>query len=137
MIAPENLEVANKYLELNSIPDVASALNMPKTAISEILEKPEVKRYIDAVYLDTGYRNRNKLAELLDTIIDAKLEECQETEMYTDKDIVDLLNIAHKMRMDELKLLGSSIKTQNNIQINDSSFGGGNYGELMKKLLKE
>jgi len=137
MIAPENLEVANKYLELNSIPDVANALNMPKTAISEILEKPEVKRYIDAVYLDTGYRNRNKLAELLDTIINAKLEECQETEMYTDKDIVDLLNIAHKMRMDELKLLGSSVKTQNNIQINDSSFGGGNYGELMKKLLKE
>ena len=53
--------------------------------------------------------------------------------------------MAHKMRMDELKAQAemekakaSQIKTQNNVQINaEVPFGQGNYGELMKKLLKE
>jgi hypothetical protein len=51
--------------------------------------------------------------------------------------------MAHKIRMDEMKAQAemekakaSSIKTQNNVQINAEGFGQGNYGELMKKLLK-
>ena len=36
------------------------------------------------------------------------------------------------------KAKASSIKTQNNIQVNaEVPFGQGNYGELMKKLLKD
>jgi hypothetical protein len=53
--------------------------------------------------------------------------------------------MAHKIRMDELKAQTdeakaeqTNIKNQTNVQINDNStFGEGNYGELMKKLLKE
>ena len=65
--------------------------------------------------------------------------------MYSNKDLADLIQMAHKMRMDELKAQAemekakaSQIKTQNNVQINaEVPFGQGNYGELMKKLLKE
>ena len=97
------------------------------------------------MFLDTGYRNRFKLGQALDTLIEKKLEEAEESEIYSNKDLADLYALAHKMRMDEMKAQtelekakASQIKTQNNVQINaEVPFGQGNYGELMKKLLKE
>ena len=96
------------------------------------------------MYLDTGYRNRFKLATALDDIIERKLEEAEESQIYTNKDLADLLQMAHKMRMDEIKAMAelekaksSSIKNQTNVQINsEMPFGQGNYGKLMEKLLK-
>ena len=144
-ISPEGLEIANAYLELGSIPAVCSKLSIDEAKASEYLQKREVKAYVDQVYLDTGYRNRFKLADVLDTLIDAKLEEAEESEVYTSKDLADLVGMAHKIRMDELKAQtelekakAQTIKTQVNIQDNSQvPFGQGNYGELMKKLLKD
>ena len=144
-ISPEGLEIANAYLELGSIPAVCSKLSIDEAKASEYLQKREVKAYVDQVYLDTGYRNRFKLAEVLDTLIDAKMEEAEESEVYTSKDLADLVGMAHKIRMDELKAQtelekakAQTIKTQVNIQDNSQvPFGQGNYGELMKKLLKD
>jgi hypothetical protein len=144
-ISPEGLEIANAYLELGSIPAVCSRLSIDEAKASEYLQKREVKAYVDQVYLDTGYRNRFKLADVLDTMIDAKLEEAEESEVYTSKDLADLVGMAHKIRMDELKAQtelekakAQTIKTQVNIQDNSQvPFGQGNYGELMKKLLKD
>ena len=62
-----------------------------------------MKNYIDTVFLDTGYRNRFKIASTLDNIIEQKLEEAEESQIYTSKDLADLLQMAHKMRMDEIK----------------------------------
>ena len=144
-ISPEGLEVANAYLELGNIQAVCVRLKLDEGECSEILAKREVKGYIDQVYLDTGYRNRFKLAEALDDLIDKKMEEAEESEIYSNKDLADLLQMAHKMRMDEIKAQAelekakaSNIKSQTNVQINgEVPFGQGNYGELMKKLLKE
>ena len=145
-ISPEGLEIANAYLELGSIPAVCSRLQIDEAKASEYLAKREVQAYVDQVYLDTGYRNRFKLAETLDTLIDKKMEEAEESEVYTSKDLADLVGMAHKIRMDELKAQtelekarASTIKTQNNVQINSGEmpFGQGNYGELMKKLLND
>jgi hypothetical protein len=144
-ISPEGLEIANAYLELGSIPAVCSRLSINEAKASEYLQKREVKAYVDQVYLDTGYRNRFKLAEVLDTLIDAKMEEAEESQVYTSKDLADLVGMAHKIRMDELKAQtelekakAQTIKTQVNIQDNSQvPFGQGNYGELMKKLLKD
>ena len=143
-ISPESIEIANAYLEKGDINAVSTELKVPRDVVSDYLNKREVKKYIDSVYLDAGYRNRFKLAEVMDTLIDKKLEEAEETEMYSNKDLADLLQMAHKMRMDELKAQGelekanaSSIKTQNNVLINSEvPFGQCNYGALMEKLLK-
>ena len=145
-ISPEGLEIANAYLELGNIPAVCARLSIDEAKASEFLAKREVKAYVDQVYLDTGYRNRFKLAEVLDTLIDAKLEEAEESEIYTNKDLADLVQMAHKIRVDELKAQtelekakAANIKNQTNIQVNNQEmpFGQGNHGELMKKLLKE
>ena len=144
-ISPEGLEVANAYLELGNIQAVCIRLKLDEGECSEILAKREVKGYIDQVYLDTGYRNRFKLATALDDLIDRKMEEAEESEIYSNKDLADLLQMAHKMRMDEIKAQAElekaksqNVKNQINIQNNgEVPFGQGNYGELMKKLLKE
>ena len=144
-ISPEGLEVANAYLELGNIQAVCVRLKLDEGECSEILAKREVKGYIDQVYLDTGYRNRFKLAAALDDLIDRKMEEAEESEIYSNKDLADLLQMAHKMRMDEIKAQAElekaksqNVKNQINIQNNgEVPFGQGNYGELMKKLLKD
>ena len=144
-MSPEGLEIANSYLEHGSIPAVASKLRVSQNEVSEVLNKREIKQYIDTVFLDTGYRNRFKLSETLDMLIEKKLEESEETQIYTNKDMADLIQIAHKMRMDEIKAQtemekakAMTVKTQVNIQDNSGSpFGQGNYGELIKKLMKD
>lgn len=78
-------------------------------------------------------------------LIEKKLEESEETEIYTNKDMADLLQMAHKMRIDEIKAQtdlekakSQTVKTQVNIQDNSGTpFGQGNYGQLIKKLMKE
>ena len=137
-ISPEGLELANEYLKCGSIETTARSLSISTDQAIDVLNKTEVKRYIDAVYLDMGYRNRNNIAKVMDEIIESKLEEARDSEMFSSKDLVDIMQIAHKMRMDEIKAENAkpSIQNQTNVQINENQpFGQGNYGELMKKLL--
>lgn len=139
-ISPEGVEIANSYLTFGNIKAVSQDLNVSEQKVAEILNTREVKKYIDTVYLDTGYRNRNNIASLLDEMIASKVVEAQESQMFTSKDLFDLLQFAHKMRMDELKhqkeTNTQTIRNQTNVQINDGNpFGAGNYGALMEKLL--
>jgi hypothetical protein len=133
-IAPENLEVANAYLSTGSAIVAANTLGITPDRVHEILEKSEVKDYVNSVYLDQGYRNRFRLAELLDEIIENKILEAREAGVYSSKDLVDIISLAHKMSQDASKESRTTIKQQNNVQIN-SPFGEGNYGKLMEKLL--
>lgn len=141
-ISPEGLEVANCYLQFGNIRAVCDFLHVPENKVVETLNMREVKKYIDTVYLDMGYRNKNNIASVLDEIIESKLEEAKESGVYSSKDLADLLQMAHKMRMDEIKAQtelekasSSAIKNQTNVQINEASpFGQGNLGKLVEKL---
>lgn len=141
VISPEGLEVATAYLQFGNIRAVVECLGVPESTVTELLNKREVKQYIDTVYLDTGYRNRNNIAALMDEVIATKLEEARESGVYSSKDLMDILSLAHKMRMDEIKAMQElekvTIKNQTNVQINNEAvpFGQGNYGKLMEKLL--
>ena len=144
-ISPEGLEVANSYLQFGNIRGVCDHLQVAESKVVDILNKREVKKYIDTVYLDMGYRNKNNIGTVLDEMIASKLEEAQETGVYSSKDLADLLQMAHKMRMDEIKAQAelqkaeaSNVRSQTNIQVNEGvPFGQGNYGKLMEKLLKD
>ena len=144
-ISPEGLEVANSYLTFGNIRAVVEQLGVQENKVVELLNKREVKKYIDTVYLDMGYRNKNNIAGLLDEMIESKLEEAKESGVYSNKALADLLQMAHKMRMDEIKAQAdlqkaeaTNVKSQTNVQINEGlPFGQGNYGKLMDKLLKD
>lgn len=131
-LAPEGFDIANAYLEYGSVEEVARQLQLPQHEVAATLTRRDVKDYLDGIYLDAGYRNRNKLGELLDTMIQAKVDEALETQVYTTKDLFDLISLAHKMRMDELKLTQAQPIGTN---VNIANFGEGNYGKLMEKLL--
>ena len=140
-ISPEGLDIANSYLQFGNIRAVADYLQVPECNVVEVLNKREVKKYIDTIYLDMGYRNKNNIASLLDEMIASKLEEAQESGVYSSKDLADLLLMAHRMRMDEIKAQAelekaTTVRNQTNVQINEGiPFGQGNYGKLMEKLL--
>lgn len=142
-ISPELITVADTYLKCNSVDDTSISLGIPRDRVVQILNKREVKQYIDTIFMDYGYRNKFKIASALDKIIERKMEELDEAEIGSSKDIAELLQMAHKMRMDELaaeaKVLEArakhdSIKQQVNVQINEG-LPQGNYGELIAKLL--
>ena len=142
-ISPEGMEIANSYLQFGNIRAVCEYLQVEEDKVVTLLNKREVKKYIDTVYLDLGYRNRNNIGSVLDEMNASKLEEAKESGVYSSKDLADLLQMAHKMRMDEIKAhtdlekaQAGNIRTQNNLQINSEvPFGQGNYGKLMEKLL--
>lgn len=137
-VTPEGLNVAEAYLQCNDIALVAQELNLTTFQVTDILQTREVKQYVDTMYLQAGYRNRTKIAEALDTIIDLKMAELEESEMGSNKDIADLLMMAHKLRMEEIaamtKANASVINKQTNVQIITDQ-GGVNYQSLLTKIL--
>ena len=87
-ISPEGLEIANTYLKTTSVSETALSLGVPEDEVSRYLNQREVKKYVDTVFLDVGYRNRFKLAATLDEIIEKKLEELDEADMTSNKDAI-------------------------------------------------
>lgn len=131
-ISPEQFDVANAYLEYGTVEDTAEQLQLPRHEVVKIIQTPEIKRYLDGVYLDMGYRNRDKLAKVMDKILDQKLEDAAESGVYTSKDILEIIALIHKMRMDEIKANKENIPGTA-VQINNQ-YGDSSYGRLMEKL---
>ena len=72
-ISPEGLEVANFYLQFGNIRAVVEHLGVAENKVVDLLNKREVKKYIDTVYLDMGYRNKNNIASVLDEMIQFRI----------------------------------------------------------------
>lgn len=139
-ISPEGAKVANTYLSNGcSIFLTSRQLEMPTHEISVMLDQPLIRRYVNGVLKEAGITHMQKLAERMDALIEKKWEELEEAEMGSNKDIADLIALAHKMRQDMVKFLQEDTKlsgpvTQKNTQVN--IYGEGAYGDLMKKLVE-
>jgi hypothetical protein len=81
---------------------------------------------------------------IMDTIIEKKLQEMEEADIGSSKDITEILALSHKMAMDildkQIKLAtiqerNQPIKNQTNVQINSGSGNGVNYDNLLSKLM--
>ena len=136
-IQPEQLEVADKYIACGgSIATTAEELGMTRAEVSTVLSQRPVKKYVDTMFLDAGHMNRFKLAETLEKIITKKLDELEEAEIGSSKDIADLLDLAIKFYNTLAKLEAvrekKDIHNQTNVQVND--YGKGNYGKLVEVL---
>jgi hypothetical protein len=134
-IGPEQFDVANAFLEYGTVQDTAEQLQIPQHEVVRVISTSEVKRYLDGVYLDKGYRNRDRIGKVLDQMIDSKLAEAEESGVYTSKDLADLIMMQHKMRMDEIKAAkeaGPGVA----VQVNNNYSGGERYNSLMRDLLE-
>jgi Asp-tRNA(Asn)/Glu-tRNA(Gln) amidotransferase C subunit len=140
-ISPEGAEIANTYLaNACSIKATSEILNIPTHTVSAALHDPMVQNYVNGVLRENGHRHMEHILNKLDDVIEMKWEELEEAEIGSNKDIADLLQMAHKMRMDMSRLLQADVKnnapaSQKNTQVN--VFGEGKYGALIEKLLKE
>lgn len=138
-LSPEMLAVAESYLTTTDVRLTAQDLGIPKEKVTYYLNKPECKRFIDAIFLEQGYLNRHRLQDIMSEVMELKLEEMRESEMGSNKDIADLVMMLHKMRMDEVKTtqVTGGPSSQTNVQINaGNDFGGINYNSLLQKLIK-
>ena len=145
-ISPENLEIANCFLELQDSQRVADMLDIPVDMVARVLGRSEIKAYVNQVFFEVGFNNRFRVRDLMDTLIKKKLKDMQESETGSNKDILDIIALSHKMSMEmmdkEIQLeklrqgnTASGIKSQVNVQINDGLGDGTKYGALINKLL--
>ena len=143
-ISPESLEIANAYLQLQDAHQVADNLDIPVHLVTTTLNRRDVKAYIDQVFFDVGFNNRFKMRSAMDAIIKKKFQELEEADVGSNKDISELLALSHKMTMEQLdrqieleKVRSAQIKSQVNVQINDSGQAGDGtrYGRLIQQLV--
>ena len=132
-IDPQVFEVTTEYAQNLSITQTAANLHLSEHQVVEILENKAAKRYIDAIFMEQGYMQRNKLNDVMTKIIDMKLEEMEESELGSNKDILEILKQAHTMQMDHQK---ASKEEQPGQQVNiQNNFGGDNYNKLLEKIV--
>jgi len=135
-MSPEMQEIAESYLATTDARLTAQDLGIPKEKVVYYLNKPECKRFIDTIFLEQGYLNRHRIQDVLSHIMDLKLEEMLDSEVGSNKDIADLLMMAHKIRTDEAKTIATQAgpTSQTNVQINNGAGFGDNYNSLLEKL---
>lgn len=145
LMSPEGMDVIEAYLQCGSdVPSAARSLGISEIAFRDIMNRSEVKNYLNDIFMESGFRNRDRLFGVLDEVIKRKLEELEETGMGSDQDIMDILWKAHKMKMEEMKMMVELEKAkaavrapanQTNIQNNIiAGAGDQNYMDLITSL---
>jgi len=123
---PVMLAIANDYLSGKSIETISDEYDLTSDRVTSVLEQREVKAYVDSVFATQGYLNRVKRINLINRVIDQKLEEAVETGIYSKKDLLDWMK--HLQEIEESskpKRTGPAVA----VQIN-------NYDKLMKDLME-
>lgn len=123
---PVILAIANDYLAGMAIDRIAEEYNISEDRVTAVVEKREVKAYIDGVYATQGYLNRGKRLALINRVIDQKLEEAMETGIYSKKDLLDWIKHLNEI---EASVKPNQKGPQVAVQVN-------NYSKLMEDLLK-
>ena len=124
---PVVLAIANDYLAGHDISKLSEEYGITEDRVTSVIEKKEVKSYIDSVFATQGYLNRIKRVALINRVIDQKIEEAMETGIYSKKDLLDW--------MKHLQEVETGLKPKNTgpavaIQVN-------NYDKLMKDLMTD
>jgi len=124
-IDPVVLSVANDYLSGKTISDIADAYALSEDRVAAIIEKKEVKSYIDNVFVTQGYLNRVKRLQLINSVIDQKMQDALETGVFSKKDLLDWLKHLHDVESAVHKKEKPTVA----VQVNN------NYESLMKGLI--
>lgn len=123
---PVILAIANDYLSGKSIQVIADEYGISTDRVTSVVEKREVKTYVDNVMATQGYLNRVKRIALINSVIDQKIQEAAETGIYSKKDLLDWMkHLADVEATLKPQVKGPSVA----IQVN-------NYDRLMKDLLE-
>jgi hypothetical protein len=142
-ISPESTLIANQYLQCGNMRETAELLELELTTVANTLDRPDVRAYCNAMWMERGYNSRDRIRDAMDAVIEQKLLELTESGTGSTKDIADLLLISHKISMEHLdrqlaleKLRQPvGLKNQVNVQINETG-DGSRYAQLITRLLE-
>ena len=123
---PVMLALANDYLSGKGIGEISEEYGISEDRVTSVIEKKEVKNYIDSVFATQGYLNRIKRINLINAVIDQKIQEAVETGIYSKKDLLDWMKHLQEV---ETSLKPKQTGPQVAVQIN-------NYDKLMKDLME-
>ena len=123
---PVMLALANDYLSGKAIDELADEYGITEDRVTAVIEKKEVKNYIDSVFATQGYLNRIKRINLINSVIDQKIQEAVETGIYSKKDLLDWMK---HLQEGEASLKPKQQGPAVAVQIN-------NYDKLMRDLME-
>lgn len=124
---PILLGVANEYLKGTTISDIAEQFSTSGDVIVSVLEKKDVKSYVEGVYMTQGYMDRFRKLEIINKVIEEKLKEAMETGTHSKKDLFDWVKLASQMESDMRPKQQPGLA----VQINNNT----NYDQLMMDLV--
>ena len=123
---PVVLALANDYLSGKGVLEIADEYGISEDRVTAVIEKKEVKNYIDSVFATQGYLNRIKRINLINQVIDQKIQDAVETGIYSKKDLLDWMKHLQEVETSlKPKQAGPAVA----VQIN-------NYDKLMKDLME-
>lgn len=131
-VDPEIFEVTTEYVKHLDTEKTAKALGLSRDQVISVLDHKEAKRYIDAIFLEQGYMQRNKLNDVMTQLIDQKLEEMTESGLGSNKDILEIIKLAHQMRIDHEKMNKEAVPGR---QVNIQNNFGENYNNLLSRII--
>lgn len=128
-VDPKHLVLANELLSGKSIPKIAEEYGLTNDQVSSVVERSEVKRYIDSVYMSQGYLHRSRRLQIINEVIDEKMAEARETGVFSKRDLLEWLKLLNDMERD------SRPKTPTTaVQVNNQT---NNYSTLMQDLFDQ
>lgn len=125
---PQHLLIANELLTGKSVTDIANRFSISPDRVTAICDRPDTKRYIDAVLMTQGYMHRSRRIDLINRVIDNKLEEALDTGVYTKRDLLDWIKLLNEMDRDNKPKTPTTA-----VQINQNN----NYSTLLQDLFGE
>ena len=125
-VDPKYLILANELLSGKSIPQIAEEYSLSNDQVTSVVERTEVKRYIDSIYMSQGYLHRSRRMKIINEVIDEKLAEGRETGVFSKRDLLEWLKLLNDMEKDARPKQPSTA-----VQVNNQT---NNYSTLMQDL---
>lgn len=138
-LAPEDEKALELYVACHDAEEVARKTGRTRTQIVALVNSPVAKQLQATLAQEQAVKVNSRMGALLDQVINMKLDEMQESEMGSEKDIADLITTRYKMEIELLKAQTAANKVngpakQNNIQINNNGSGDPMLDALMKEV---
>ena len=125
-IDPVLLGIANMHIEGKSLSAIADSFSISEDRVAQVLDRREVKQYVDQVYLSQGFLNRFKRIQLINQVIEQKIQEVALGESYSKKDLLEWLRLLQDMdKAARPQQKGPTVAVQVN-----------NYDSLMRDLME-
>ena len=121
---PVLLAIANDYLAGEGVDKISKEYGVSQDRVTAVLDKDDVRKYIDNVYVTQGYLNRVRRMALVNQVIEQKVQDALESGVWSKRDLLDWMK-----HLNELEETAKPKKAspQVAVQIN-------NYDKLMKDL---